>query len=392
MTTIDGTVVADPTELGLDPDRLAALIDRARREVDAGLLPSCQLAVARHGRLGAFVTLGEADNNSRYVVFSCTKALTAGMAWLLLGQGALTTSTRAAELVPEFGTNGKEVVTLEHLLTHTAGFPNAPLGPPEWNTAEGRLERFSRWRLEWEPGSRYVYHPTSAHWVVAHMIQAATGQDHRSFFTERIAGPLGLEAIRLGLPRSEQANVATLEIRGEPATPDELEAALGIRQLPVTEVTDEALVGFNDPAAREVGVPGGGAVTTAADLALYYQALLHNPGGLWDADVLADATGAVRVTMPDPLMGSPANRTLGLIIAGDDGKANLRGFGRTVSGRAFGHGGAAGQIAWADPETGLSFAYVTNGIDPHPIRLARRGVALSSLAGACAPPSAVESR
>ena len=48
-----------------------------------------------------------------------------------------------------------------------------------------------------------------------------------------------------------------------------------------------------------------------------------------------------------------------------------------------GHNGAFGQVAWADPETGLSFAYVTDGLDEHVIRQGKRGVALSSLANAC---------
>jgi len=124
-------------------------------------------------------------------------------------------------------------------------------------------------------------------------------------------------------------------------------------------------------------------VTGAAQLALYYQALLHDPGGLWDQAVLADGTGRVRVRLLDAF-GIASNRTLGLIQAGDDGQAVARGFGRTVGPRAFGHGGAAGQIAWADPDSGVSFAYLTNGIDANPIRIMRRGVALSSLAGACA--------
>ena len=139
---------------------------------------------------------------------------------------------------------------------------------------------------------------------------------------------------------------------------------------------------FDDPVNREVGIPGVGGFGRARDLALFYQALLHNSHGTWDADILADATGNVRDTLKDP-MGVPANRTLGLIQAGDDGFSNVRGFGRTISARIFGHNGAGGQLAWADPATGLSLGYVTNGYDRHMIREARRGTAISSIAATC---------
>ena len=72
-----------------------------------------------------------------------------------------------------------------------------------------------------------------------------------------------------------------------------------------------------------------------------------------------------------------------LRLAGRGGHGNLRGFGRTTSGDAFGHNGSAGQVAWADPATGLSFVYVTNGIDRHIIRQGRRVVATSSIAAEC---------
>ena len=86
------------------------------------------------------------------------------------------------------------------------------------------------------------------------------------------------------------------------------------------------------------------------------------------------------------MVGVAANRSLGLGIAGDDGKAAFRqNFGRTCSPRTFGHAGAGGQIAWADPESGLSFVYFTNGLDTNLIRQARRGVALSSIAATAAP-------
>jgi CubicO group peptidase (beta-lactamase class C family) len=60
--------------------------------------------------------------------------------------------------------------------------------------------------------------------------------------------------------------------------------------------------------------------------------------------------------------------------------------GKTVSPAAFGHNGAGGQIAWADPATGLSFVYLTNGMDQHIIRQSRRTTAIASRAAVCAKP------
>jgi CubicO group peptidase (beta-lactamase class C family) len=96
--------------------------------------------------------------------------------------------------------------------------------------------------------------------------------------------------------------------------------------------------------------------------------------------VLRDATTNVRNNFGDPLFNTPANRALGVVIAGDDGKASMRGFGKTQSPASFGHNGAGGQIAFVDPDSGLSFVYLTNGLDLHMVRQARRGVALASIA------------
>jgi CubicO group peptidase (beta-lactamase class C family) len=378
----DRRPVDDPAELGIDPAALDALIQRAQQEVDAGRLLSCQLALARDGRLAAWRTLGAAAPESRYVIFSCTKALVAGAVWVLMGEGLLDASRRVAEIVPEFATNGKDVITVEQVLLHTSGFPYAPFRPGDWDDRERRLARFAQWRCNWEPGTRFEYHPTSAHWVLAELIERCTGTDFRTFVRDRILTPLGLTGLRLGIPVEQQGDINALVATGEEATADELEAALGVRALPQTEVTREFLLAFNEPSLRAVGVPGGGAVSTAADLALYYQALLHNPGAIWKPDVLADVTSRVRNTFLDQY-GVPANRTLGLVVAGDDGRSHARGMGRTVSARAFGHDGAGGQIAWADPATGLSFCFLTNGLDQHQLREWRRTTAIASRAANC---------
>lgn len=380
-----GYPVAQPTDTGVDPEALTGLINRARRDTEGGPLPSCQLAVARHGQLVASITLGDAPPASRYIAFSCTKAFTAASIWHLLGSGDLTVDQPVATIIDEFGTNGKQVVTIGNLLTHTGGFPHAPMGPPEWFTSDGRRQRFASWTLRWEPGSRYEYHSTAAHWVLAEIIETVTGTDHREFFAQRVAKPLGV-GLRLGAPEGTQHDIRTLIPIGEKPTAEQL-AELGVTgNWDPGEVVNENLVVLNEPANMAVGVPGGGGIGTAADLAMFYQGLLANPDGLWDPNVLHMGTAEVWCDLDDQLTQVSALRTLGLALAGDDGNGALRGFGRTVSGATFGHMGAGGQIGWADPASGLSFAYLTDGLDAFVPNQWRRLAALANRAGAVVAP------
>ncbi len=384
-----GHPVAEVKESGADASRVDELLDRCNREIDSGLLPSCQVALAHRGRLLAARTFGDATPTQRYVAFSCTKILMAGAMWSAIGDGLVSRSTRAAEVIPEFATNGKDVITVEHLLTHTAGIPAAPFVPTDWDDNDRRLDRFSQWRLNWEPGTRFEYHPTSAHWVLAEILERVTGDDFRLFVHTRVTEPLGLDRLRLGVSDGAQDDIVDLVACGEPPTPEEVEAATGIAGLDLAEIgeiTEEHLLAFNTSAYRRIGVPGGGAVGTAADLAMLGQAMIANPRDMWDPDVLRSGTSEILCDMADPMVGVASNRTLGLIVAGDDGRSAMRGFGHTVSPETFGHMGAGGQIAWADPSTGLSFAYLTNGIDRDPIRMGRRGSSLGNRAGVCAEP------
>ncbi len=366
--------------MGIDQGAVDRLSQRVRRDVEEGVLPSAQVALAKDGELVMFESYGDATDESRYVVYSATKAFVAGTVWSLIGDGLVDVSRPVASVIPEFGSNGKAAITIEQVMLHTSGFPAAPLSALDGDTSAGRNAAFARWRLNWEPGSTFEYHPTSAHWVLAEIIERVTGNDYRDEVQRRVTTPAGLGRVLGDVPHRAQTLVAV----GEPATEDELFAALGIRSIDVGEVTTDALLGFNDPAVQRVGIPGGGGVMRAADLALYYQAVLHNPGEMWRPDVIEDVRTNVRNSLPERTTGLAANRTLGLVQAGSDGHSNLRGMGRTVSPGTVGHNGAAGQIAWGDPATGLSLGYCTNGLEQHYLREARRTTAIASLAAVCA--------
>jgi len=377
-------LAAGTVQAVLNPTAVEALLERARREVDEGLLPGFQLALGMGGEIEVFECYGDAKPDTRYVVFSCTKPIVASAIWLLLAEGLVDLDEKVTAYLPGFGTNGKDVVTVEQVMVHTSGFPHAPMGPRHWTTYESRLERYGEWRLNWEPGTASAYHPSSAHWVLADIVQTASGIDYRDFIRERICDPLGSPRMQLGVPRDQQGDVAPLMSVGEAMSNKEWKEATGNDALDLGEVTQDNLVALHDPRALEVGHPGGGLVSSAADLARFYQALLHNPGELWEPALLADATSRVRHTLKDETLMIVANRTLGLMVAGDDGLAAWRGMGRTASPRTFGHNGAGGEIVWADPDTGLSFCYATNGLDANLLRHGRRGVALSSRAAVTA--------
>ena len=390
-----------PESVGVDSEKLEAVFERAEKEVREGLLPSAQIAIARNGQIAGMRTFGratfqqedgrhteaDATNETLYAVFSCTKALTSAAAWLLIQEGKLDPCEIVADIIPEFGTHGKDVISVEQLFIHTAGFPTAPFPPPLFHDPAERLRIFSQWRLNFEPGSMFTYHPSSSMYVVAEIIERRAGISYGEFVRQRIALPLGLEDMWVGLPDALHPRLANIEHVGDALTEADYEK-MGMPAPPVSEVTEDNLQKFNLPEYRRSGIPGGGGTMTAAELALFYQALAN--GGrsidgesLWKPETIAMALQIRSGAHTDPLFRKLANRSLGLIIAGD-AERNYRGFGHTNSELAFGHAGAGGQIAWADPATGISIGYCTNGHDRNPMREGRRGVGISSRAAICA--------
>ena len=388
-------IAAKPEDLGIDSEKLEAVFARAKRDVDDGTVPSAQVAVARHGKLAGMRTYGSAvqggvekpaTDDTLYHVFSCTKAVVAAAVWLLFESDDLRLDEKVASIIPEFATHGKDEISVEQLMLHAGGFPYAPFAHDEWGNREALLRRFSEWRLNWPVDSRYEYHATSAHWVLAEILHRRGGSDYKTFIRERITGPMGLPELYIGCPAEQQHRVADIEYVGEIVAPPQ---GWG-------EVTPEAVLRFNQPHVRAAGVPGGGACATAATMALFYQTLINggetaDGGRVVKPETVAFGTRVrskphhIDMTLKfiDPKLEVNTNRALSVVVAGDDGYAYMRGFGRTASGRAFGHGGAGGQIAWGDPDTGISVGYATNGFTGY-VAQGRRITAISSLAAVCA--------
>jgi CubicO group peptidase (beta-lactamase class C family) len=339
--------VTEHSELVPDPRRVDLVLERVRLEVDSGALPSAQVALYVADRRYAFEAFGAATTSSRYVLQSAGRPVVAGMLWKLMSDGLLDIGRTVASYIPEFATNGKDVVTVEQVITHVGGFPLAPLAYPQMLDRSERLAAFAKWRLTSPPGTALEFHLTSAAWVIGELCERLTGRPIARYLAEELAGPLGLHSIEIGPPVERQDDVATF-----------------VR----TDHDDRAEVSpwgpwyLSRPEILAAGEPSHSMVATAADLARWYQALMSSP--LWRRDTVADAR-RVRVTLPitgerGGTRSVPGNVALFVLVAGDDGLS--RGFLPTACSPAtFGHGGAPCQIGFADPETGLSFAFLTNG-------------------------------
>jgi CubicO group peptidase (beta-lactamase class C family) len=348
-----------PTQLGLDASALERLMELVTRHVAEGRYPGAQLALARHGKLVFVRTLGDARLDPRrvpakddtlWLLYSNTKVLTACAVWLLADRGALSFTDPVAAHVPGFEANGKGEITVIQLLTHQAGFPSAVVPSQTWDDHDLLRKTVCGFALEWAPGSRVHYHGMTAHWTAAVLIEALTKTDYRTFIREQVILPLGLgDDVFVGLPDKQHERAVDMHEPGPDGRP--------------TKRADE-----NNAAFRRAGTPGGGGYATARAMVAFYQMLL-NGGTLGGRRLLSPRTLAYVLRnytgdREDGYMKMPMHRGLGPHLRGTTD--TIRGLGSLASPRTFGHGGVGSSYCWADPESGVSFAYLTNNRVPDP--------------------------
>ncbi|KJS60014.1 serine hydrolase domain-containing protein [Streptomyces rubellomurinus] len=314
------------------------------------------------------------------VLRSVTKGLTATVALLLAERGQLDLDAPVASYWPEFKAEGKGEMPVRWLLSHQAGLPalDEPLRLEDVLTWERAAAAVAAQAPAWEPGTAHGYHPYTFGWLVGEVVRRASGRSVGRYFAEEIARPLGLD-LWIGLPAAAEARVGRLV--DLPAPEAARSGPSGLRLRPKQSVRDAyqdptsltarsfASVGptvdLNDPAVHAAEIPGGNGIGTARSLARFYAALI----GAADR---ADGSGAL---LP-PLLGPEVlSRALGPAVSGPDRVLIVNstfglGFWRhgptapMASPASFGHPGRGGCLGFADPDLGLGFGYVTNGMQP----------------------------
>ena len=348
-----------PSALGFDQARLDQLARMIEGHIQQGRYPGAQIAVARRGQLALVKTFGDATidphrqpaaDDTLWLLYSNTKVITACAVWLLVERGALRFTDTIAQHVPGFEANGKGDITLLEVLTHRGGYPNADVPKEAWTDHELLRRVVCDFRLEWTPGSRMFYHGRAAHWTAAVLIEALTRQDYRDFIRENVVEPLGLAGeLFVGMP----------EVEGKRAV-DMHEPSDGGKTVRRAEE--------NNAAFRKAGTPGGGGYATARAMAAFYQMMVS--GGTLNGVRLLSPRLVQYVTrnhtgdMVDGYMGMPMHRGVGPHSRGTT--PTIRGLGSLASPRTFGHGGVGSSYCWGDPDSGVSFAYLTNSRLPDP--------------------------
>lgn len=334
-------------------ERLAGLIEG---HIAEGRYPGAQIAIARNGQLALARNFGMAapgrpvDDDTLWLLYSNTKVITAAAMWVLAEQGAFRFADRVADHVPEFARHGKGDITVMQVITHQGGYPNAAFPAAAWEDMAKRREAVCDFTLEHSPGSRLHYHGQSAHWTLAVLIEALTGRDFRAVIRDLVIEPLGLDHdMIVGMPEAPMAR--TIEMLA-----------------PQPDGTNAPIPEHNTAAWKKAGSPGAGGYATARGMAALYQMML-NGGELAGTRILAPRTLAYAIRnwtgdMVDHYMGMPMHRGLGPHLRGTT--PTIRGLGTIASPRTFGHGGAGISYCWADPDSGVSFAYLTNCRIPDP--------------------------
>jgi CubicO group peptidase (beta-lactamase class C family) len=293
-------------------------------------------------------------------VFSSTKGVTAVAASLAIERGLLDPDAPVASTWPEFAAAGKEAITVRQVLSHQAGLP----------LVEGRftLEQALSWDpvVEalaaqaplWPPGSQHGYHMRTYGWLVGELLRRATGRSPGRFVRDEVAEPLGL-AIWIGLPEEMEPRVA--RVVPPQNSLRELLAPLGETLLLARVFGNPSdLFDYDDMwntrALHACELPSSNGIGDARSFARLYASLVG--AGVDDHRLLrpetVDAATVEQVRGTDAVIGVETAFGLGFMLGASFGAANPT--------SCFGHAGAGGSLAFADPATDMAFGYVMNDL------------------------------
>lgn len=343
------------------------------------------LAVYFQGKKVVDIYTGKKSDSEQWnsqtlsVCYSTGKGILATLAHILVSEGFLDYDTPIVNFWPEFGQNGKESMTLRHILSHQSGLydiRNLIVQAVEMADWQHMLHVMEQATPRFPVGTDIAYQALTFGWLVGGVLEKATQQSLASLLQQYLVEPLELDGVYFGLPESELSRVARLIPKAEPIQKTQVQT-----EKPKTK--SKSKISFSDKLIELSGqnpqdfldamvpkgmrdfsffsdqglqaiIPAANGVFTANSLAKIYAMMANN--GVWDGKVLIKPEifaelSRIQSIKRDRVMPIPMKWRLGYHRVITMGKRAKKGFG---------HIGYNGSGAWCDPQRELSFAYTHN--------------------------------
>ena len=336
-------------------DGAAEVLERATtgKQVDAAVLHVVhkQEVFTRHFGKAA-------SDNAMFLLGSISKPINVTAVMTLFDQGKFQLQDRVKKFLPAFTGDGREDVTIQHLLTHVSGLPDQLASNNELRRQHAPLTEFAkqtiRTRLDFAPGTRYQYSSMGI-LLATRIAELISGSDILTLVDRTVFQPLGMKHSAQGLGRFKLEEMVSCQMEG--AAP---ESGSGD---PKAKEWD-----WNSTYWRKLGAPWGGTHASAPDIARFLGELLGAHG-----KVVKPETARLMIRNHNPKGFTP--RGLGFGVGKESGSPGC-------SEQTFGHTGSTGTLCWADPASDTFCVVLTSlprrAAKSHPRELAAERVAAAA--------------
>lgn len=337
-----------PEQVGMSGPRLDIVNQILTDETKSGRVTAASVLVARRGVVvlrGGWGTLTpdaaspKAGPETVYIVASITKPVTVTALMLLVERGQISLADPVQKYLPEFQGPGRDKVRVKDLLTHTAGLPDMLPENVKLREANAPLSDFVRGAMTtpllFEPRTSFRYSSMGT-LLAATIVERVTRIPLAQFEQQELFEPLKMKHSSLGLGKRLLAETAWVQGDSFAETEKDLER-----------------YGANSNYLRKLGHPWGGMHSTVDDMGIFLQMFLN--GGVYDRKrILGRPTVEAIIADQNKGLGNPWGLGWGLQTS-----TAWNAFGDLSSDRTFGHSGASGTVAWADPERELLCVILT---------------------------------
>jgi len=322
---------------------------------------AAQLVAYQHGeRVVDLWTGPETTADSLFGAYSASKGAVHLVVASLVQEGVLDLEQRVGHYWPQFAVEGKGELRLRELLAHRAGLVGADTGFTIEELADDRIvaERLGAQRPYWRPGTAFGYHALVMGALSGEVVRRATGRSVQELFAERVRDAYGVD-FQLGLPQDQESRF--LGARPMVATPERL-ALLAASAGAANSLSGIAFNRHhpqnpgvwelpNFQVVRTSGTASFGGVASARGLARMYAVAIGSVDGsvpLLKPETLA-AVGQIQSIGHDAVLGQQKAFTVGFHATSE--------YYPQLGQGSFGHSGAGGQQAFADPRNGIAYGY-----------------------------------